>query len=215
MTEHSEGYVYVLLFMNGVVKVGRTTKPTARINSHRYNGDAHGNPLTNYWVSKKLVNMEEAEHQLIAYCQDRGTPVAGKEWFRAISYMELVDFASGITTAFEDPDGVTSYEIDRAVAFLTRLGYTVHRPVERSITDVASYFVRDKDSKIQSSEGYRLYKDAGGVLTQKDWLAALERELKAKRKRTNKGTVLVGISWKPADSPLAPLGETCYTCRTR
>lgn len=200
MAEHSEGYVYVLLFMNGTVKVGRTTNPTARITSHRHDADAHGNPLTNYWVSKKLVNMEEAEHRLIAYCQDRGTCVAGKEWFRAVPYMELVDFAIGMSTAFEDPDGVTSYEIDRAVTLLTGLGYTVHPPVERSTTDVGSYFVRDKGSKIQSSEGYRLYRDAGGVLNQKEWIAALEQELEAERKRTNKGTVLVGISWKPADS---------------
>lgn len=201
MAEHSEGYVYVLLFMNGVVKVGRTVNPTTRIDSHRHTGDAHGNPLTNYWVSKKLVNMEEAEHRLIAYCEDRGTSVAGKEWFRAVPYMELVDFAIGMSTAFEDPDGVSSYEIDRAVALLTGLGYTVHRPAEMSAdTDVASYFVRDEGSTIQSSEGYRLYRDAGGVLKQKEWIAALEQELKAERKRTNKGTVLVGISWKPADS---------------
>ena len=200
MAEHSEGHVYVLLFMNGVVKVGRTSNPATRIDAHRHNADAHGNPLTNYWVSKKLVNMEEAEHRLIAYCQDRGMCVAGKEWFRAVPYMELVDFAIGMSTAFEDPDGVTSYEIDRAVALLTALGYTVHRPAETSAdTDVTSYFVRDEGSRIQSSEGYRMYRDAGGVLTQKEWIAALERELNAERKRTNKGTVLVGISWEPVD----------------
>lgn len=83
MRELSPGHLYVVEFSSGVVKVGRTTKPEARLASHSLFAQVHGGDIAQYWVSSLHYRTADSERELIDFCLRFGRPVVGREYFRA------------------------------------------------------------------------------------------------------------------------------------
>ena len=91
------GQLYVLLFMNGLVKVGRASSARDRLPQHRAEGARHGNPVVSEWVSVRLTGgLEFAEEALIAACRLPGVTWWGHEWFTGLSFEEAVQAAEHV-----------------------------------------------------------------------------------------------------------------------
>ena len=201
MDEHKDtlGHVYAILFKNGLVKVGKSGDPNSRIASHKSNAAVHGNPVTNFWVSPLLTDMHEAESRLINYCSMYESPIAGSEWFMGLSYSDVVSFGERMTSEMLSSE-VDSYEVSRMIDMLKGMGYVIKGPKRVDLEldkclDKCFVFTGDMADELRSSEAYARYCEAGGELTQKQWLISLE-EIGVQRKRKSKGTFLLGVRFK-------------------
>lgn len=76
------GYIYVVEFASGIVKVGRAKAPDDRAAYHALLARVHGGEIRSTWVSRRLVAYGDAERDLIRLCARRGDLVAGREYFR-------------------------------------------------------------------------------------------------------------------------------------
>ena len=76
------GHLYVIEFDSGVIKVGKSAAPTARVARHARLARAHGAAMRDHWISHLHFRAWYTEHQLIAYCSRVGQAVAGREYFR-------------------------------------------------------------------------------------------------------------------------------------
>ncbi len=87
------GYLYVVAFDTGVIKVGQTCEPRRRIYDHRRNGEAFGARITNLWVSDPHRNYATNEALLLARCAAIGTRLKS-EYFRGVPFRTAVWLAS-------------------------------------------------------------------------------------------------------------------------
>jgi hypothetical protein len=71
------GHLYVIEFDSGVVKVGRTGNPEARLKAHALTG-----LVRRSWSSRRHPHCDKTERQLIAFCNEHGTLYGGHEYFR-------------------------------------------------------------------------------------------------------------------------------------
>jgi hypothetical protein len=97
------GHLYVIRFANGIVKVGRSATPTARVQVHKAEAERHGNALAEHWTSPAFEGFDVAEATLIGWCAARaGTlPHAGREWFSGLDYLAAVGEATRLADAAE------------------------------------------------------------------------------------------------------------------
>ena len=91
-----EGYVYVVGFSTGSVKVGMSEDPQVRLETHRAKASAFGVHVTNYWVSPSHVNFKDNETRLINQCLKVSTR-SRKEYFHEVGYDRAVQFANALT----------------------------------------------------------------------------------------------------------------------
>lgn len=75
------GYIYVVAFGSGVVKVGKAITPKGRLAAHARLAATHGDSVQSVWVSRRLCGYGEAERALITLCGRSGRLVAGREYF--------------------------------------------------------------------------------------------------------------------------------------
>lgn len=87
-----EGFLYVLRFSTGTVKVGQTWDLRRRISEHRRNAEAYNVAITSLWTSPPHVNYLDNEIALIGYC-DGLSVKARREYFHEIEFQAVVDFA--------------------------------------------------------------------------------------------------------------------------
>jgi hypothetical protein len=86
------GYLYVVEFSTGVLKVGKTVTPRTRIRAHIHGAAPYGVQVTNMWVSEEHENADATEIQLIySFSRSRVGPV-GVEYFR-MPFREAVQAA--------------------------------------------------------------------------------------------------------------------------
>lgn len=104
-----EGFVYVITFSTGVVKVGQTIDLRRRFAEHRRDAEAYNVVITNYWVSCAHVNYLDNEIELIGFCDGFGAR-AKREYFHDINFDVVVRFAVGLTYSASVP---TVTEVDR------------------------------------------------------------------------------------------------------
>jgi hypothetical protein len=95
------GYVYVLRYDDGLVKVGRTRDARSRLTGHATTGRVFGRQLAEWWVSPPHDGWRENEKTLVSFAADLGAPVAA-EYFPGISFDDLV--ARAKTLSFRAPD---------------------------------------------------------------------------------------------------------------
>lgn len=76
------GFIYVVEFASGIVKVGKAKDPKGRVAAHTQLAEVHGGGVRSAWVSRRLVSYGEAERALIDLCARNGELVAGREYFR-------------------------------------------------------------------------------------------------------------------------------------
>jgi hypothetical protein len=91
------GHVYAIQFGSGVVKVGRTFQPTGRIAEHEKTAKAHGQFIYDSLVSPPHTNYAANERALIAFCAERWTLAAGREYFAAADMEAVVRFTDTLT----------------------------------------------------------------------------------------------------------------------
>lgn len=77
------GHVYVVEFASGVVKVGKSADPAARVATHRMLAQTHGGDVLNAWVSRLHYYCGRTERELMEFCTQIGHLVVGREYFRA------------------------------------------------------------------------------------------------------------------------------------
>ncbi|MGX6604861.1 hypothetical protein ACWKSP_22435, partial [Micromonosporaceae bacterium Da 78-11] len=91
-----EGYLYVMEFSTGTVKVGQTEDPKVRLATHRREADAFGVYVVNYWISPSHMNFRDNEIRLINQCA-KVSHRSRKEYFHAVGYEQAVAFANALT----------------------------------------------------------------------------------------------------------------------
>jgi hypothetical protein len=91
---HDAGHIYVVEFTSGVVKVGKSTAPKARLASHVHHALIHGGGVRRSWASARHHGCTETERELIAYCKKDGVAAFGKEYFTGVSFADVRGFAS-------------------------------------------------------------------------------------------------------------------------
>jgi hypothetical protein len=87
-----EGFIYVILFSTGAIKVGQTVEPRTRLSKHRRDAEVYGVTIVDYWVSPQHANYVSSETMLIKQCRRVGTPVK-KEYFLDLGFTNAVEIA--------------------------------------------------------------------------------------------------------------------------
>ncbi len=90
-----EGFIYVILFSTGAIKVGQTVEPRTRLNKHRRDAEVYGVAIVDYWVSPQHANHVSSETLLIKQCRRVATPVK-KEYFIGLAFADAVEIAGGL-----------------------------------------------------------------------------------------------------------------------
>lgn len=86
--EFDPGYLYVVAFDSGVVKVGRARNAESRLRAHGKTG-----LVVASWSSPYHLYINKTERKLIAFCDAHGTLYGGREYFRDISFDEARAYA--------------------------------------------------------------------------------------------------------------------------
>lgn len=91
-----DGYVYVIEFSNGTIKVGKASNLRRRMIQHRSYGERFGLNITRYWGSPLHRGYECTEASLIKKACELGTVQGGREYFTGASFDSLVTFCRGL-----------------------------------------------------------------------------------------------------------------------
>lgn len=101
------GYVYVLAFSNGDVKVGRTQNARNRLKTHRSTARRFGLTVTDSWVSPLHLEWAMNEDTLKVIATKCGGSAKSPEYFAGADYAAVVTRANGLpfTLPGEAADG--------------------------------------------------------------------------------------------------------------
>lgn len=89
--------VYVIQFSSGVLKVGQTSNPKARLADHAKVARAHGHGVEETLISPPHTNYLANERALITFCSARWSLIAGREYFADADIEEVVRFVETLT----------------------------------------------------------------------------------------------------------------------
>jgi hypothetical protein len=92
------GYVYVIEFNSGTVKVGHTSNPQTRVKLVAGAARPHGVAVTRQWISQPHRSSKRNEEQLLAFCRSRGTSLNEGDFFAEINAADVVTFAHTLLT---------------------------------------------------------------------------------------------------------------------
>jgi hypothetical protein len=84
------GFIYIIQFSNGTVKVGSTFLPSTRFRTHQSNASAFAVTIERWWTSGELEDYVAAEDRLIELAASLGGRRARREYFHDIDYDTLV-----------------------------------------------------------------------------------------------------------------------------
>jgi hypothetical protein len=92
------GHLYVLEVTGGLVKVGFSTAPKARLKQHARDTRKKALAIIREWVSPKHVEAGRNEEKLIASCGRLGGTDCGmgREWFSGVHFDDVVAAATGL-----------------------------------------------------------------------------------------------------------------------
>lgn len=91
-TLDGEGFVYVIRFNTGAIKVGQTVEPQVRLNKHRRDAEVYKVHIVDYWISPQHANYLTNETLLIERCHQVGIGVK-KEYFHGMDFADAVQIA--------------------------------------------------------------------------------------------------------------------------
>jgi len=92
----NEGYIYVVQFAGGVVKVGKSNDPRLRIRTYIQHARLYGGSVLNAWISPPHEAFGAMETLLIEYCAKRGQVACGREYFNGLEYGSVVAAAGRV-----------------------------------------------------------------------------------------------------------------------
>lgn len=87
------GYVYVIAFASGIVKVGRTSDPRTRLGSIVGHAGIYGDAPLNSWTSPRHMTSKQNEVSLIAAVQAAGGTSDKREYFKGVGFDQVVSLA--------------------------------------------------------------------------------------------------------------------------
>lgn len=96
------GYVYVLAFDNGLVKVGQTRNARTRFNAHKQSARNFGLTVTGRWESPLHRGWLENERALKRIASELGGTPTTPEYFSGVSFDALTEKARDLP--FEPPE---------------------------------------------------------------------------------------------------------------
>lgn len=111
------GFIYVVAFSNGTVKVGASARPRSRLAAHRADAAKFRLSVTDSWVSERLCDYQDREGVLIVEAHRLvGTPLLGRvsEYIHGAPYAEVVEIARQVA-ADEDFSAVDDEEVTDAM----------------------------------------------------------------------------------------------------
>ena len=91
------GFVYVIEFSNGTVKVGRTENPDSRMSAHAAAGKKFGALITDKWLSPQHSEWLANETRLKGIAAELGGTVAAQEYFTGVGFADVVARAQELT----------------------------------------------------------------------------------------------------------------------
>jgi predicted GIY-YIG superfamily endonuclease len=86
----SAGYIYVLAFANGTVKVGRTRNVDQRLGAHKSDARKYGIAVTDQWMSPCHLEWFENEERLKKIAASLGGTARSKEYFGGVDFAAIV-----------------------------------------------------------------------------------------------------------------------------
>ena len=98
------GYVYVLAFDNGTVKVGQTQNASQRLNSHKSSARGFGLTVTDEWVSPLHADWRANEDELKVIAANLGGTPTSQEYFKGVDFAAVVEKAQELTFTTPEPD---------------------------------------------------------------------------------------------------------------
>lgn len=87
---HGVGYLYVVRFTTGVVKVGSTRNPYRRVSRYRSNLNPFGIDVVQCWLSRPHKDYARLEASLIKTAAGIGTRTRQAEYFYDVDFAKLV-----------------------------------------------------------------------------------------------------------------------------
>lgn len=91
-------YIYVVVFSNGAIKVGRTKNPEKRISQHIDRVSCVGVSVVNSFFTRCVGCVKRAEKELIKRCSIACTKSYSAEWFDGVAFSSAVAWATEIAT---------------------------------------------------------------------------------------------------------------------
>jgi hypothetical protein len=88
----ADGYVYVIEFNSGTVKVGHSRNPQTRVKLVAGAARPHGIAVTRQWISQPHLDSQRNEEHLLTFCRGRGTTLNEGDFF---AHTLLTDKESG------------------------------------------------------------------------------------------------------------------------
>lgn len=120
-------FIYVVLFDNGMVKVGKTKNPEKRIGQHADRVGCLGVSIDKTFVSDGFNGAGWAnskERSAIAWCIKNGGKRFGSEWFSGIVFSDLCDFVKDICSSNFTSEDVFVSDWHSIISMLCDFGYT-------------------------------------------------------------------------------------------
>lgn len=100
-----ESGIYLCLFDQGTLKVGRASNVKTRLSAHRAAGSVFGiSVIRTDFVHVESVMQKRAETMLIQWCAKNCTASRSREWFEGVNYDDCLSAAKDISEACMGPN---------------------------------------------------------------------------------------------------------------
>jgi len=136
------GYVYVLAFDNGTVKVGQTQNASRRLGNHKSSARGFGLAVTDEWVSPLHADWRANEEALKAIATGLGGTPAGREYFSGVDFAAVVEKAEELT--FPVPESGESSEPCSFEPTYWNETFPKRTSREHAIRDAAAEWLREQ-----------------------------------------------------------------------
>lgn len=91
-----DGYIYVIQFSTGHIKVGQTNNPRQRLSSHTHDAAKMGAAVSQFWFSAPHRDYRKTESRLIDAMSAVGRRLSGREYYADCDFAAAVQLASGL-----------------------------------------------------------------------------------------------------------------------
>ncbi len=101
-------HLYVCLFSNGHIKVGRSINPMARIAAHEERVSCLGVELVEHRFFECVGHVIPSEAELIRRCRDSAEKTNKNEWFEGLDFVDVCAWADEISRSKFDTNPAQS-----------------------------------------------------------------------------------------------------------
>lgn len=121
------GYVYVLAFSNGTIKVGRTKNARQRLSAHKSDARKFGTAVTDQWFSPLHAEWIENETALMKIATELGGVAQGTEYFNGADFAAVVEIARALPFTSANPETVPAVKEEDAPPRFAGLSVTAEK----------------------------------------------------------------------------------------